>query len=155
MASRSVLSNISIYRSIQSKTKVSFSSATRDRIASQLMPGLIGLGSHLQQRKLPLRSLCLQSCSITHRGLHLFNTAIVNNTQLSKHLQVLNLSGNRIKEENVSCQVDARAALRNDLVYLVHHPVVFESGECARRTSFERYRIQSRIGESKRTSGRR
>ncbi|CAF3341597.1 unnamed protein product [Rotaria sp. Silwood1] len=62
--------------------------------------GLIALCSSLQQRKLPLISINLQSCSLTHKSLHVFNTAIINNNNLLRTLQILNLSGNRIKEEN-------------------------------------------------------
>ncbi|CAF1023065.1 unnamed protein product, partial [Adineta steineri] len=62
--------------------------------------GLINLSSSLQQRKLPLRSINLQSCSITHKSLQTFHTTLMNNTCLLKNLQTLNLSGNRIKEEN-------------------------------------------------------
>ncbi|CAF3056472.1 unnamed protein product [Rotaria socialis] len=62
--------------------------------------GLIALSSSLQQRKLPLISINLQSCSLTHKSLLVFNTAIINNNNLLKNLQILNLSGNRIKEEN-------------------------------------------------------
>jgi hypothetical protein len=64
--------------------------------------GLIALSSSFQQRKLPLRSINLQSCSITHKSLQVFHTALINNNFLLKNLQILNLSGNRIKEENVS-----------------------------------------------------
>jgi Ran GTPase-activating protein (RanGAP) involved in mRNA processing and transport len=62
--------------------------------------GLVTLSSSLQQRKLPLRSLNLQSCSITHKSLHVFHTALITNNNLLKSLQILNLSGNRIKDEN-------------------------------------------------------
>ncbi|CAF0976859.1 unnamed protein product [Rotaria sordida] len=62
--------------------------------------GLIALSSSLQQRKLPLKSINLQSCSLTHKSLHVFNTALINNNYLLRNLQILNLSGNRIKEEN-------------------------------------------------------
>jgi hypothetical protein len=61
----------------------------------------MALSSSLQQRKLPLRSLNLQSCSITHKSLHVLNTALTTNNYLLKTLQILNLSGNRIKDENV------------------------------------------------------
>ncbi len=63
--------------------------------------GLIALSSSLQQRKLPLISINIQSCSLTQKSLHVFNTALMNNSYLLKSLQILNLSGNRIKEENV------------------------------------------------------
>ncbi|CAF0821938.1 unnamed protein product [Adineta ricciae] len=62
--------------------------------------GLIALSSTLQQRKLPLVSINLQSCSITHKGLHAFNAALVANNNLMKTLQTFNLFGNRIKEDN-------------------------------------------------------
>ena len=63
--------------------------------------GLISLSSSLSQRKLPLMSINLQSCSLTHKSLQVFNTALMNNNYLLKNLQIINLSGNRIKEENV------------------------------------------------------
>ncbi|CAF2605251.1 unnamed protein product [Rotaria sp. Silwood2] len=62
--------------------------------------GLIALSSSLQQRKLPLVSINLQSCSLTHKSLHVFNTTLINNNNLLRTVQILNLSGNRIKEEN-------------------------------------------------------
>ncbi|CAF2649231.1 unnamed protein product [Rotaria sp. Silwood2] len=62
--------------------------------------GLNALSTILQQRKLPLRSFNLQSCSISHKSLSNFNTALVNNNCILKSLKILNLSGNRIKEEN-------------------------------------------------------
>lgn len=63
--------------------------------------GIMALTSCLQQRKLPLRSINLQSCSITHRSLLAFNTALIINSYLLKSVQILNLAGNRIKEDNV------------------------------------------------------
>ncbi|UJR27563.1 hypothetical protein I4U23_008845 [Adineta vaga] len=62
--------------------------------------GLSILSSALQQRKLPFVSINLQSCSLTHKGLHGFHTALTTNTYLLKSLRTLNLFGNRIKEEN-------------------------------------------------------
>ncbi|CAF0872120.1 unnamed protein product [Adineta steineri] len=62
--------------------------------------GLIALSSSLQQCKSPITSINLQSCSLTHKSLHVFNAALINNTNLLKNLKCLNLSGNRIKEEN-------------------------------------------------------
>jgi hypothetical protein len=67
-----------------------------------IISGLVTLSSSLQQRKLPLRSLNLQSCSITHKSLHAFHTALIANSYILKNLQILNLSGNRVKDENVS-----------------------------------------------------
>ena len=61
----------------------------------------MALASALQQRKQPLVSIHLQSCSLTHKSLLAFNTAIMNNSCVLRSLQVLNLAGNRIKEENV------------------------------------------------------
>ena len=63
--------------------------------------GLTTLSSSFQQRKLPLRSINLQSCALTHKSLYVFNTALITNNNLLKTLQCVNLSGNRIKEENV------------------------------------------------------
>ncbi len=62
---------------------------------------MTSLNSSLQQRKLPLISINLQSCSLTHKSLLVFNTALIVNNNLLTNLQILNLSGNRIKEENV------------------------------------------------------
>ncbi|CAF0852401.1 unnamed protein product [Adineta ricciae] len=62
--------------------------------------GLIALCSSLQQRKLPIRSLNLQSCSISHKSLQIFNTALISNSFILKNLRILNISGNRIKEES-------------------------------------------------------
>ncbi|CAM4889502.1 unnamed protein product [Rotaria socialis] len=62
--------------------------------------GLNVLSTTLQQRKLPLRSVNLQSCSITHKSLSLFNATLANNSYLLKSLKILNLSGNRIKDES-------------------------------------------------------
>ena len=64
--------------------------------------GLANLTAALQQRQLPLRSLNLQSCSITHKSLRAFNTTLINNSYLFKYLKILNLSGNRIKDEHVN-----------------------------------------------------
>lgn len=55
----------------------------------------------LQQRKLPLTSINLQYCSLTHKSLLGFHTALVTNNHLLRNVQSLNLTGNRIKEENV------------------------------------------------------
>ncbi|CAF4915409.1 unnamed protein product, partial [Rotaria sp. Silwood1] len=62
--------------------------------------GLNALSTALQQRKCPIRSFNLQSCSVTHKSLYNFNTALINNNFIIKNLKILNLSGNRIKEEN-------------------------------------------------------
>ncbi|CAF3836161.1 unnamed protein product [Rotaria sordida] len=62
--------------------------------------GLNVLSTALQQRKLPLRSFNLQSCSITHKSLYGFNSSLINNNYILKNLKILDLSGNRIKEEN-------------------------------------------------------
>jgi len=62
----------------------------------------MSLSPSLQQRKLPLISINLQSCSLTHKSLLVFNTALIINHNLLTNLQILNLSGNRIKEENVN-----------------------------------------------------
>lgn len=64
--------------------------------------GLSTLNTSLQQRKSPLVSINLQSCSLTHKSLYGFHTALVTNNNLLRYLQILNLAGNRIKEENVS-----------------------------------------------------
>ncbi len=63
------------------------------------------LNSSLNQRKLPLRSINLQSCSLTHKSLLVFNTALTNNNYLLKNLQIVNLSGNRIKEDTVCREI--------------------------------------------------
>ena len=61
----------------------------------------MALSPSLQQRKLPLISINLQSCSLTHKSLYAFNTTLITNNFLLKSLQIINFSGNRIKEENV------------------------------------------------------
>lgn len=62
--------------------------------------GINALSTTLSQRKYPLKSICLQSCSITHKSLYAFHTGLTTNPMILKHLQILNLTGNRIKEEN-------------------------------------------------------
>jgi len=62
--------------------------------------GLLALNNAIQQRKLPLISLNLQSCGLTQKSLQIFNTTLMNNTSLVPHLQMVNLAGNRLKEEN-------------------------------------------------------
>ena len=63
--------------------------------------GLSTLNTSLQQRKSPLISINLQSCSLTQKSLYHFHTALVTNNYLLRNLKILNLAGNRIKEENV------------------------------------------------------
>lgn len=62
--------------------------------------GINALSTTLSQRKYPLKSICFQSCSITHKSLYAFHTGLTTNPMILKHLQILNLTGNRIKEEN-------------------------------------------------------
>jgi hypothetical protein len=63
--------------------------------------GLTSLCSSFHQRKLPLISINLQSCSLTHKSLYALHTQLITNNHLLRNLQILNLAGNRIKEENV------------------------------------------------------
>lgn len=62
--------------------------------------GINALSSSLSQRKFPLRSIYLQSCSISQKSLYSFHTGLTTNSIILKNLQILNLTGNRIKEEN-------------------------------------------------------
>ncbi|CAF0761161.1 unnamed protein product, partial [Didymodactylos carnosus] len=60
---------------------------------------LIQLSEKLQQRKIPLITLNFTSCNLTHKSVHLFNTALSNNPLLSRTLTSVNFSGNKLKEE--------------------------------------------------------
>ena len=62
--------------------------------------GLNVLSSSLVNRKYPLKSINLRQCSVTHKSLINFHTGLVSNPVLLKNLKILNLTGNRIREEN-------------------------------------------------------
>lgn len=96
--------------------------------------GLLALTAAIQQRKSPLRSLNLQSCSISHKSLHGFHTALTSNNNLIKYLQVINLTGNRIKDENVRRK--DHQTMKMICMNLVCNSTVYQSGECLRRVTF-------------------
>lgn len=78
-----------------------------------MLAGLIALSAALPQRKSPLLSVNLQSCSLTYKSLQAFNTALVNNSHVLTSLRSLNLAGNRVKEENVRAERLAREVSRS------------------------------------------